>query len=459
MSGPTTTVRRRGWAPRVPELIGAVLAAALVIAAVMVARRGNALVTPLIDGMGFEFDDFAALAPLFGQWGAHVGPGTPIAVIVGVMVVIVGPSVAARMPWRPLLVVTWAVTLIWTVGLAAVDGWQKGYVDRLTSRDEYLSEVGGIGDVGAMLRGFSDRIVDGQAESWTTHVSGHPPGAILTFVWLDRIGLSGGAAAAWLCVIVGSSAAVATAVAVAALVDRDTARRLIPFAVIAPSAIWIGVSADGFFTGVSAWGIALLAVAAIGRRPRHDATAVAAGLLLGFSVYLNYGLALMGLPALAVLIASRRVRPLLPAIGGALVVAGLFTASGFWWFDGYVAVQERYWQGIASARPFQYWSWGNIAALICAVGLAVPAALSRVVSLPRVRRAEPVTLLVVAALLAVAFADLSRLSKAETERIWLPFQVWMTVATVAIGNRSVRFWLAAQVVLALAINHLTYTNW
>ncbi len=29
--------------------------------------------------------------------------------------------------------------------------------------------------------------------TWVTHVSGHPPGVLLTFVWLDRIKLSGGA--------------------------------------------------------------------------------------------------------------------------------------------------------------------------------------------------------------------------------------------------------------------------
>ncbi|MGB6182875.1 MAG: hypothetical protein WBF79_16690 [Rhodococcus sp. (in: high G+C Gram-positive bacteria)] len=445
--------------PTLPELVCAVLAGALVVAAFVVAQRGNTLITPLISGMGFAFDDFAPLAPLFGRWGAHVGPGTPVAVIVGLAVIVAGPAVSARMAWRPLLASTWALALVWTVSLALVDGWQRGFVDKLTSRDEYLSEVGGITDIPAMLRGFSDRIVDGQADSWATHVSGHPPGAILTFVWLDRLGLGGGAAAAWLCVVVGSSAAVASVVAVAVLTSKETARRLAPFAVVAPSAIWIGVSADGFFTGVAAWGIALLALAAVGTSRRHDVLALGAGLLLGFTVYLNYGLVLMGLPALAVLIATRRIRPLIPAVVGALAVAVAFTASGFWWFDGYLLVQERYWQGIASARPFQYWSWGNIAALICAVGLAVPAALSHVLRWSRVRALEPVTLLVIAALLAVTFADLSRLSKAETERIWLPFQIWMTVATTALAARSVRFWLAAQVLVALAINHLAYTNW
>lgn len=450
---------RRGWTPSVRDLVVAVLAAALVLVAIVVARRRGTVVTPLLEGRGFGFDDFANLAPLFGRWDAHVGPGTPFAVAIGLAVILYGPSVAQRMSWRPLLALAWAVSSAWTFSLALVDGWQRGFVDRLTSRDEYLSEVPGITDIPAMLRGFSDRILDGQPDSWTTHVSGHPPGAILTFVWLDRIGLSGGAPAAWLCVVVGSSAAVASVVALGALADRTTARRLVPFAVIAPSAIWIGVSADGYFAGVSAWGIALLAIAASGTSRRHDVAAAGAGLLLGYTVYLNYGLALMGLPALAVLLAARRVRPLIVAVAGALIVAIAFTAAGFWWFDGYLLVQDRYWQGIASARPFAYWSWGNVAALVCAVGLAVPAAMGRALGWSRVKVLEPAALLVAGALLAVTFADLSRLSKAETERIWLPFQIWLTVATVALPSRSVRFWLAAQVIVALAINHLALTNW
>ena len=93
-------------------------------------------------------------------------------------------------------------------------------------------------------------------------MSGHPPGALLTFVWLDRIGLGGGAWAGLLCLLVGSSAAAAIVVAVRAVADEATARLAAPFVAVAPTAIWIAVSADGYFAGVAAWGIALLALAA-----------------------------------------------------------------------------------------------------------------------------------------------------------------------------------------------------
>ena len=68
-------------------------------------------------------------------------------------------------------------------------------------------------------------------------------------------------------------------------------------------------------------------------------------------------------------------------------------------------------------------------------------------------------LVVIGALLAVACADLSMLSKAETERICLPFTVWLTAAAALLPPRSHRWWLALKIVGALAINHLILTNW
>ena len=96
-----------------------------------------------------------------------------------------------------------------------------------------------------------------------------------------------------LCLLVGSSAAAAIVVAVRALADEDTARLAAPFVAVAPTAIWIAVSADGYFAGVAAWGIALLALAAR-RTVRVPVLAAAgAGLLLGWAIFLNYGLALI----------------------------------------------------------------------------------------------------------------------------------------------------------------------
>jgi len=61
--------------------------------------------------------------------------------------------------------------------------------------------------------------------------------------------------------------------------------------------------------------------------------------------------------------------------------------------------------------------------------------------------------------LAIVCADLSMLSKAETERIWLPFTVWLTAAAALLPVRSHRWWLAANVIGALVLNHVILTNW
>ncbi|MEV7716676.1 hypothetical protein AB0Q93_05050, partial [Streptomyces sp. NPDC088184] len=68
-------------------------------------------------------------------------------------------------------------------------------------------------------------------------------------------------------------------------------------------------------------------------------------------------------------------------------------------------------------------------------------------------------LLVSAALLALLAADLSGMSKAETERIWQPFMLWLLPAAALLPARHRRGWLAAQAVVALAVNHLLWTEW
>jgi hypothetical protein len=49
------------------------------------------------------------------------------------------------------------------------------------------------------------------------------------------------------------------------------------------------------------------------------------------------------------------------------------------------------------------------------------------------------------------------MSKAEVERIWLPFVVWAVVACGTLPHP--RRWLLAQALLALAVNHLLLTVW
>lgn len=434
----------------------------LVVAAFTLPRL-NLGVTPLINATRERLPAWADAAPIHGWWELHWGVGSLAAVLIGVAAVLWGPTVAQRLRWRTLTLATWATACAWAFSLAMVDGWERGFAGRLTTHHEYVHQVPTVGGISETVRGFADRILDFQPDSWVTHVSGHPPGALLTFVWLDRIGLGGGGWAGLLCLLVGSSAAAAMVIAIRALADESTARLAAPFVAVAPTAIWVAVSADGYFAGVAAWAIALLALAAR-RKVRFPAlSAAAAGALLGWAVFLNYGLVLLALPAVAVLVAAtdRRValRTLAAAVLAALAVAAVFLMAGFWWFDGYLLVQQRYWQGTASDRPFSYWVWANLASVVCAIGLAGVAGVARAFDVRALRRRAGVNLVVLAMLAAIVCADASMLSKAEVERIWLPFTVWLPAAAALLPPPSHRWWLALNVVGALVLNHVILTTW
>ncbi|MFI0789835.1 hypothetical protein ACH4Q6_30045 [Streptomyces lydicus] len=79
------------------------------------------------------------------------------------------------------------------------------------------------------------------------------------------------------------------------------------------------------------------------------------------------------------------------------------------------------------------------------------------------RRADPEAVAVVvlpcAFLLVMLAADLSGMSKAEAERIWLPFTWWLPVAAALLPARDRRGWPAAQAATALLVNHLLMTDW
>ncbi|HEX2284757.1 MAG TPA: hypothetical protein VHI10_08035 [Mycobacterium sp.] len=445
------------------EAVAVAVAVILVVAAFVVPHLDLGIVTPLINASPGRLYSFADTAPIFGWWNAHVGWGTVPAIVIGAAAVLWGQAVAQRLPWRWVPWVAWATACGWAFSLAMIDGWRRGFAGRLTAPHEYLRQVPTVTDIPKAVRTFSDRILDSQPDSWMTHVSGHPPGALLTFVWLDRIGLGGGAWAGLLCLLVGSSAAAAIVVAVRSLADEDMARRAMPFVAVAPTAIWIAVSADGYFAGVAAWGIALLALAVRGMVRWPMLAAAGSGLLLGWGVFLNYGLVLMALPAVAVLVCASgwraALRALVPVVVVALVVVVAFVVAGFWWFDGYTLVQERYWQGIAKDRPFQYWSWANLASVVCAIGLGSVAGAARVFDIAAIRQRAGLHLVVLGALLAIVCADLSMLSKAETERIWLPFMIWLPAAAALLPPRSHRWWLALNVAGALLLNHFILTTW
>ncbi|WP_406095030.1 hypothetical protein [Streptomyces sp. NBC_01013] len=441
------------------DLIAVAGAAALVTAAALIGRAiENADHTLAVHW-----------APLLATWYPHIGPGTAAAPAAAVAVIAYGPGLAARLRWRALLFTGWAASLAWIFSLALIDGWGRGIAERLTTKHEYLRVIDRFDDIGTALRTFDSHILIGPPGNWPAHVAGHPPGATLTFVLLDRIGLGGGAWAGVWCIVVGGSAAVAALVALRALADEDTARRAAPFLVLAPVAVWAGTSADAYFTAVAAWTVALLALAARRTVRAPAAAALGAGLLYGLTCYLSYGLTLIALPLAAVLVLARTARPLPLFLVGALVVPVAFTVAGFDWWHAYRVLVERYYQGAGGIRPYGYWIWANLACTAVIIGPATVAGLrrglARAPGAVRGLRAGTtpadgrLILLALAGLTALLAADLSGMSKAETERIWQPFALWLLPLGALLPTGSRRGWLAAQAALALAVNHLLWTGW
>jgi len=473
VTGPRVALRCRPSAPnvrrmgtghhRVPapggraDLAAAGVAALLVLAAGTTGWWLNTHGAPVV----------ADAPPLFARWGPHLGYGTPPAVAIAALVLRFGPALAARWPWRRLLAGSYLGAISWTLALSLVDSLHGGVSIKLTEPTEYLPEAWRITDAAAALRGFAGRIVDYQPGSWNIQVAGHPPGALLAFVALDRIGLGGGTAAGLVCLAAGASVAVSVPVTLHALGAPQAARTAVPFLVLFPGAVWVGVSADALFAGVAAAGIALVATGCAARGARADLASLGGGLLLGAALFLSYGLVLLAPLVLAVAVASGRIRPLLAAAAGVAAVTAAFAAGGFWWYTGYRLLVVRYHQGIAEHRAYGYWVWADLACLVLCAGVAAAPVLRRTAAgwlgyrsgaVPPAWR-DPVLLLVSAAAVAVLAATLSGLSKAEVERIWLPFAVWLPTGASLLPARTHRGWLAAGAGTALAVNHLLLTVW
>lgn len=406
--------------------------------------------------------------PIIGFWRPHVGPGTPVVVMVAVLVWWLAGR-APHWPWRRLLLVGWAAGLAWIIGLTLVDG---DWTPILESWHEYLTEVPRVGDPAGFLATFTDHIIDGPG-AWATHVSAHPPLATLFYWALDAVGLRGGWWAGLATMLVGSLAGPSLAVTVRELGADRSARRLVPLLAVFPGAVWMGVSADGMFAGVACAGLALTTV---GLARRRILPGVAGGVLLGALLHLSYGHVLFGLtvPAVAALVVVRHsgrrtpwraglrevAAPLAATVAGTASVVALFLGFGFNWVEGLAALHIRYYQGIASQRPASFFVVNNLAALVVMASPLVVVAARRAFSRWRseVGGIDPAALLALLGLTMIVVADLTLLSKGETERIWLTFALLLWCG-LARGRTRLRWLVVFAAGWAVMVNHLLATGW
>ena len=208
--------------------------------------------------------------------------------------------------------------------------------------------------------------------------------------------------------------------------------------------VWIGTTADAFYMGLAAVGIALFAVAAT-RAPDNlaDALALGGGLALGAALFTSYGIVPLGLIVLAIAVHRRAWRELALAAAGVVAVFLAFFARGFSWFDGLETARQLQLAGVYEHRPYLEFLVASPAAFALALGPAVAVGLARL-------RKHGAWLLCGAALAGILFADLSGYARGETERVWLPFAPWLLLAAGAASAtaRGRQGWLAVQVMAA-----------
>jgi methylthioxylose transferase len=414
-------------------------------------------------------------APFVGAWDVRLSPAIVPAVLL-----------AAAAVWFLLKVLRvlsdwWSVIISAFVGagfalvLAATDGFSVVLAPVVDPTEywanlEFLPKAGDL----VLLHSNYDFLVDR-----TVHMKGHPPGFVLILKGLAAIGLR----APW---IVGALSFLGViflvsgvAVTVRSVADSATMRLILPFLVFAPFAVWLGTSADAFFAGVAAWGVALstLAVRSVHLRSRLF-LGLAAGLLLSGALFLTYGAAtIMILAAVMVLTGIRKrlvatIQVVAAACLSAAAVTAAFDHFGFWWFDGLRLTNKFYWIGSAYFRTWTYFLLANVAVLLIAIGPAVVAGIASL-------RDRRLWANVGGALLCITVAEVSQYSKGEVERIWLLFMPWLVPAVAALAHGRPNavpineestlaspvmssidpWWLVGQVAVAFALQVTLRSKW
>ena len=207
------------------------------------------------------------------------------------------------------------------------------------------------------------------------------------------------------------------------------------FAAFSPCVLIYGFTSVDFVFAAMAAAVAWLLVS---RRGRVVALGcVAAGVAAFFSWVL------LAIPAWAVVVAYARdgrgsaLRLAIGAAAGVLAVTLLLVA--IWG------------KGAAAHRPYAFWLFGSPAAWLTLLGPPIVW-----LGLRSLQRGEPAA---VGVAVIVVLSALAGFTKAETERIWLPFVPLACAAAAATPITRLRPWLVAMALTAVVIKVLFGTTW
>ena len=394
-----------------------------------------------------------ALPPFVNPWAPGLGALAAVSAAVLVAGTLAAP-VAARRFRNPLAFTAALLLLALILGLAlnlardGTHGWyaifQTGPHGSFEAKWEYLPGLPAL-SYGAHF--FLDRFAE-LVPALPVNAAGHPPGLLLT---LHALGIRSARGMAALCIGTGALTAPLAYDLGRTLGDEERGRTAGLLTAFAPSLLLFGVtSADYLY--------ATLGIAAACLLVRRGAAARGGGAaLLAVAAFFSWLLlAVAAWAALVVLLRDGRRRAMQLAAVCAVAVAGLNGALAAWTgYDPIGALRSTeavYRNSLASVRPYTFWAFGSPTAWLVMLGL--PTAWMALRSLSR---RDPAALALGAVVMAAAVLGFT---KAETERIWLPFVPLTCVAAAAsIDLRKVRPLLVALAAQALAVELLFYTIW
>ena len=286
---------------------------------------------------------------------------------------------------------------------------------------------------------FVDRFAE-LVPSLAVNVAGHPPALMLV---IDALGITTAGELAALCIAAAVlTPALTYALARSLAMPVGQARIAGVLAALSPMLLLFGItSADAIFMAVGAAAAILL----VSQRP---ALRVAGWVGLAVASFFSWALLALGAwAAVLVLVRDGPRRALVLAAGcGAAVLAlngGLALLAGYDPIGALRATEAYYRNSVASRRPYKFWVFGSPVAFAVALGLPTAAG-----ALIAARRRVPAG---VGLAVVIGVASVAGFTKAETERIWLPFVPLACVAAAAVippGHvRLVAPLLAAQAVV------------
>ena len=441
MSSPAISApRSAAFAARrsLPSVALAVAAATIVVGLLIRWRTPTALGTPL--------------PPFLISWSPHLRWPALAGLIVALAVAGAAPWAIERLS-SPVIFAGLAYAGTLAVGLSVnaarrgTSGWS--HVFDLSGRGsfeasrEYLPALKWL-DAGAghYVRRFPEIL-----PYLPTHTKGNPPGPLVA---MHALSITTAGSLTAVCVLAGALLTPLTYQLGRQLGDERRGRQAAALAALSPSVVLFGVTSVDFV--FAAFGAAV-ACLLLGRRP---AVVTAGCLAAGIAAFFSW--VLLAIPVWAALTVLRRDGLRAGVIRGAAAFAGValvtLAFAAAWGYDPLAilrTVTRIYGDGAAAHRPYAFWVFGSPAAWLTMLGAPLAWLAVRALS-----RGEPAAVGLAA---VVAISALAGFTKAETERIWLPFVPLACVAAAALPVRRLRLILGAMALQAVLVEVLFGTVW